>query len=243
VQVRMAGATDIGRVRKNNQDSIFYDEAQGLGIVADGIGGRKGGEIASSMVVNGLRKAFNAADTIRHNEITPFLVNQIDRTNMSVVERGRRELEIQGMGTTLNCVVFNGGKIHVAHVGDSRTYLYYKKHIYQLTLDHSVGNFLERGWLPRSAVSAGAKEEALVRAIGLTDRCDVDLYEMKLKVGQVFVTCSDGLSGMISDRQLAKLITENISNLEDMPKILIDAANKAGGRDNITVLVSQVTGE
>ena len=66
---------------------------------------------------------------------------------------------------------------------------------------------------------------------------------MKLKVGQVFVTCSDGLSGMISDRQLAKLITENISNLEDMPKILIDAANKAGGRDNITVLVSQVTGE
>ncbi len=243
MQVRMAGATDIGRVRKNNQDSIFYDESLGLGIVADGIGGRKGGEIASSMVVNGLRKAFSAADSIRHSELTPFLVNQIDRTNLSVVERGMRETEIQGMGTTLNCVVFNSGKVHIAHVGDSRTYLYYKKHIYQLTLDHSVGNFLERGWLPRSAVSSGAKECALVRAIGLTERCEVDLYEMKLKPGQVFITCSDGLSGMISDRQLAKLITENIGALETLPKILIDAANKAGGRDNITVLISQVTEE
>lgn len=243
MRVRMTGATDIGRRRKNNQDSIFYDEVQGLGIVADGIGGRKGGEVASSMVVNGLRKAFQAADNIKKEEISSFLVNQIDRANLSVVERGRREAEVHGMGTTLNCIVFNNGKIHIAHVGDSRTYLYYKKHVYQLTLDHSVGNFLERGWLPKSAVAPGAKEGALVRAIGLTDRCDVDLYEMKLKPGQLFITCSDGLSGMISDRQMAKLISEHIGDWHNLSKVLIDAANAAGGRDNITVVLSQVTEE
>jgi protein phosphatase len=239
----MVGATDIGRRRKNNQDSLFFDESQGLGIVADGIGGRKGGEIASSMAVNGIRKAFAAADVIKHEEITPFMVSQVDKTNMSIVERGRKEVEIAGMGTTLNCLVFVGGKMHLAHVGDSRTYLYYKKHIYLLTLDHCVGNFLERGWLPKSAVQPGAKEEALVRAIGLTERCDVDMYEMRLQPGQIFLTCSDGLSGMVSDRHVAKLITENLNNFENLPQILIDSANAAGGRDNITVLLSRVVGE
>lgn len=153
----MIGATDVGRRRKSNQDSLYYDEPAGFGIVADGIGGRSGGEIASSMAVNGLRKAFLNSERIRHEEITPFLVNAVDRMNLEIVERGRRETEIQGMGTTLNCLMFVGDKLHIAHVGDSRTYLYYKKHLYQLTLDHSVGNFLERGWLPKSAVAPGEK--------------------------------------------------------------------------------------
>lgn len=238
----MIGATDVGRRRKSNQDSLYYDEPAGFGIVADGIGGRNGGDIASSMAVNGLRKAFMNTERIRHEEVTPFLVSSVDKTNMDILERGRREQEIAGMGTTLNCVMFVGEKLHLAHVGDSRTYLYYKKHLFQLTLDHSVGNFLERGWLPKSAVQPGAKDGALVRAMGLGERCDVDIYEMQLKPGQLFVTCSDGLSGMLEDRKVAQLITENLDQFEKLPKILIDAANAAGGRDNITVLLSHVRG-
>jgi serine/threonine protein phosphatase PrpC len=238
----MVGATDVGRRRKSNQDSLFYDEPAGFGIVADGIGGRNGGEVASSMAVNGLRKAFMNTDRIRHEEINPFLVNAVDKANGEILERGRREEEVNGMGTTLNCLMFVGEKLHLAHVGDSRTYLYYKKHIFQLTLDHSVGNFLERGWLPKSAVQPGAKEGALVRAMGLSDRCDVDMCEMKLKPGQLFLTCSDGLSGMIDDRKIAQLITEHLDQFETLPKVLIDAANAAGGRDNITVLLSLVRG-
>lgn len=238
----MAGSTDVGRRRKNNQDSLYYDETSGFGVVADGIGGRNGGEIASSMAVNGLRKAFLNTDRIRHEEITPFLVSSVDKMNLEILERGRRETEIQGMGTTLNCLMFVEGKLHLAHVGDSRTYLYYKKHIFQLTLDHSVGNFLERGWLPKSSVQSGAKDGALVRAVGLQERCEVDVLEIKLKPGQLYITCSDGLSGMIDDRRISQLIDQNIEQLDKLPKVLIDAANAAGGKDNITVLCSLVVG-
>jgi protein phosphatase len=146
------------------------------------------------------------------------------------------------MGTTLNCLMFVGDKLHLAHVGDSRTYLYYKKHLFQLTLDHNVAVFLERGWLPKSAVQPGAKDGALVRAMGLADHCDVDIYEIPLKPGQVFLTCSDGLSGMVDDRRIAQLITENLDQFDMLPKVLIDAANAAGGKDNITVLLSHVRG-
>jgi len=242
VQVRMIGATDVGRRRKSNQDSLYYDELSNFGIVADGIGGRKGGEIASSLAVNGLRKAFMNSDRIRHEEVGPFLVSAVDKMNSEILERGRKEQEILGMGTTLNCLMFVGEKLHIAHVGDSRTYLYYKKHLFQLTLDHSVGNFLERGWLPKSAVQPGAKEGALVRALGLGERIDVDIYEIALKPGQLFLTCSDGLTGMVEDRRIAQIITENLDQFESLPKLLIDAANAAGGRDNITVLLSHVRG-
>jgi protein phosphatase len=238
----MIGATDVGRRRKSNQDSLYYDELSNFGIVADGIGGRKGGEIASSLAVNGLRKAFMNSDRIRHEEVGPFLVSAVDKMNSEILERGRKEQEILGMGTTLNCLMFVGEKLHIAHVGDSRTYLYYKKHLFQLTLDHSVGNFLERGWLPKSAVQPGAKEGALVRALGLGERIDVDIYEIALKPGQLFLTCSDGLTGMVEDRRIAQIITENLDQFESLPKLLIDAANAAGGRDNITVLLSHVRG-
>lgn len=242
VQVKMVGATDIGRRRKTNQDSLFYDEPAGFGIVADGIGGRSGGEIASSMVVDGLRQAFLNSDKIRHEEIGPFLASAIDRMNSEILERGRRDADLTGMGTTLNSLMFVGDKLHLAHVGDSRTYLYFKKSLFQLTLDHSVGNFLQRGWLPRSAIQAGAKEGALVRAIGLSDRCEFDVYEVPLKPMQVFLTCSDGLTSMVEDRKIAQLISEHIDQLEKLPKVLIDAANAAGGKDNITVLISMVKG-
>lgn len=240
MQVRMIGATDVGRRRKSNQDSLYYDEPAGFGIVADGIGGRSGGEIASSMAVNGLRKAFLTSERIRHEEVAPFLISAIDAMNVEILERGRNDPEITGMGTTLNCLMFVGEKLHLAHVGDSRTYMYYKKHLFQLTLDHSVGNFLQRGWLSKSAVSAGAKEGALVRAMGLTDRCDVDIYDVPLKQGQLFITCSDGLSGMIEDRRISQIVADNFDHFEKLPRLLIDAANQAGGKDNTTVLISLV---
>lgn len=238
----MVGGTDVGRRRKNNQDSLYFDEAQGFGIVADGIGGRNGGEIASAMAVNGLRKTFLATESIRYEEIPPFLITSVDKVNAEILDRGRKEPEITGMGTTLNCLMFTGGKLHIAHVGDSRTYMVYKKHIFQLTFDHSVGNFLAKGWLPKTAVQPGAKEGALVRALGLGDRCDVDIYEVETKPGQVFITCSDGLSGMIEDRAIAKIVTEGLDDFANLPQKLIDAANAGGGKDNITVICSLVRG-
>src|SRR5258708_3957849 len=112
----MVGGTHVGKVRKNNQDSIFFDEPQGIGIVADGIGGRRGGEVASSMVVEGLKRVFLETDRIRHEEINPFLFSAIDKVNGDLIEKGQQDPTVTGMGTTLNCLMFVGDKLHLAHV-------------------------------------------------------------------------------------------------------------------------------
>ena len=242
MRVRMAGATDIGRKRKGNQDSIFFDESLGLGVVADGIGGRKGGEIASSIAVNSMKKAFQGVEMIRHGEVNSFLVTAIDGLNNEILTRGQIEPEIAGMGTTMNCMAFVGDRLHLAHIGDSRTYLIQDGQIFQLTIDHNVGTFAARGWLKSGQVLPGARDEALVKALGLGPQCEADIYEMPLKPGQLFITCSDGLSGMISDQDIASIVRKNAQNLDALPGLLIAAANAAGGRDNITVLVTEVRG-
>ena len=242
MRIRMAGATDIGRRRKGNQDSIFYDETRGLGIVADGIGGRKGGDIASSLAVSSLKKSFYAVESIRYGEINSFLIDAIDDANANILARGELEPEIAGMGTTLNCLAFVGNRLHLGHIGDSRSYLYQDGNIFQLTIDHNVENFSDRGWLRPGQINPAAKKEALVKALGLGGVCEPDIYEMEVKVGQVFISCSDGLSGMVPDAEIARIIRKNLSNFESLPGLLIAAANAGGGVDNITVLVSEVRG-
>jgi protein phosphatase len=242
MRIRMAGMTDVGRKRKSNQDSIFFDEAQGLGVVADGIGGRKGGEIASSIAVDSMKKAFQSVEMIRHGEVNGFLVSAIDLLNGDILARGQFEPEIAGMGTTINCLAFVGDRLHLAHIGDSRTYLYQDGQIFQMTIDHNVGTFAARGWLRPHQVTAGAKDEALVKALGLGPVCEADIYEMQVKPGQLFITCSDGLSGMVADNDIAAIVRKNQSKLEELPSLLIAAANAAGGRDNITVLITEIRG-
>jgi protein phosphatase len=240
MQIRMAGASDIGRVRKNNQDSFYYDAAHGLAIVADGIGGRKGGEIASKMAVEGMRDAYLQTEMLRHEEITPFIGTAVDKVNLSIVEAGEKDLDIKGMGTTMNFLLFVSDRVYVAHVGDSRTYLYYQDHLWQLTLDHNIETFVARGWMNRDQIVPGTRDAALVRSMGLTTRCEVDIYDLKLRTGEIFITCSDGLSGMVDDKKILQIVRENSDNITRLPKILIDEANRNGGKDNVTVVVSQV---
>lgn len=134
----MFGATDMGRVRKNNQDSLFFNAELGLLIVADGIGGRKGGEIASSTAVTGIKEAYLNCDSLRHEEVEPFLIKTIDRVNKDIINKGLSTPALEGMATTLNCILFVGEKAFICHMGDSRTYLYFKGNLWQLTLDHNI---------------------------------------------------------------------------------------------------------
>lgn len=242
MRIRMAGATDVGRKRKSNQDSIFFDEVHGIGIVADGIGGRRGGEIASSIAVDSIRKAFQSVEMIRHGEVNSFLVSAIDTLNADILARGQVEPEFAGMGTTVNCLAFVGDRLHLAHIGDSRTYLYQSGQIFQLTIDHNVGTYAARGLLKTHTMLQGAKDEALVKALGLSLNCEADIYEMQVQPGQIFITCSDGLSGMVSDHDIATIVRNHHSKFADLPRLLISAANAAGGRDNITVLVTEIRG-
>lgn len=246
MQIRMAGFTDVGRRRKTNQDSLFFDEGHGIAVVADGIGGRKGGEIASTLVVEGMRDAFLRSDMIRHDEITPFLASAVDSVNSNVFGFGRVNAGYEGLGSTMECLFFSGDMAYVAHVGDSRTYLYEQGHLFQLTVDHNVETFVERGLVHRDSLSdPKVRGAALVKAVGLAARCEMDICKIKRRPGQIFLSCSDGLSAMVSDRDIARQLSALATNnspdaLQDVARKLLDSANEAGGRDNITVLLARV---
>ncbi len=239
MKLEIFGATDLGRVRKSNQDSFFCSSSQGIAVVADGIGGRKGGEVASRMAVEGMKKAIVECESLRHEEINPFLMNSIDRVNSEIINAGTNN-GTPGMGTTLECLMFVGDKVHIAHVGDSRTYLFHKNHLWQLTIDHNLKTFVDRGWMVRSEISSKMKEEALVKSLGLTQRCEIDVYNKTLQEGEIYITCSDGLTSMVDNRKISTIIREQQANPERLPRLLIDEANAEGGRDNITVVVTRV---
>ena len=163
------GLTDIGRSRKNNQDSIYVSSEDGLVVVADGIGGRKGGEIASQIAVKGLKKAYRESEKLQPDEVSPFLIKSIDKINQNIINHGQKHPEVEGLATTLNCLVFVKGRAYISHLGDSRTYLYYRDNMWQLTFDHNIENYVERGWLPDETLMNNPKSGALVRALGLAE--------------------------------------------------------------------------
>ena len=240
MRVLMAGATNKGRTRKTNQDSIFYDEVLGVGIVADGIGGRKGGEIASSMAVTNMRNVIRNSKRIKRDEARPLLISGVDRANLAIIARGEHDPTLAGMGTTLECLLFLQNQIFLAHIGDSRTYLYYRANQWQITLDHNVQNFLERGWIKAGNLPQEWKGQALVRALGLSNHCEVDVYQKRLRLGELYITASDGLFDMVSDHEICHLVKGYQDDIKKIPEILINEANRKGGRDNITVLICKV---
>lgn len=243
MQIRMAGVTHVGRRRKSNQDSLFFDEGHGIGVVADGIGGRRGGDIASTLVVEGIRDVFMSAEMIIHDEVVTFLTSAVDKVNSSVFGYGIANPDYAGLGSTMECIFFSGDNVYIAHVGDSRTYLYQDGSLFQLTIDHNVQNFVERGLVPRESLNdPSVRGAALVKAVGLQNRCEIDVCQIRRRPGQVYLSCSDGLTSMIPDQSVVKILDKYGSDLDVAATKLQDAANEAGGKDNITVLLAKVEG-
>jgi PPM family protein phosphatase len=240
MQIKMAGLTDIGRLRKGNQDSIFFDQDARLGIVADGIGGRKGGEIASSTVVETLKSAILAKPELAEEEVAAFLRTHVDKANQRLLLKGEENELVRGLGTTLNCLYFTKKKVYIAHIGDSRTYLYSDGQLWQLTIDHNIETYVRRGWMHPQQIQKGTKQEALVRSMGLSGKCEVDLYTKACQVGEIYLTCSDGLSGMLDDAKLLDMVQKYEKAVDKLPRALVNEANLAGGRDNISVVISQI---
>ncbi len=240
MRLRMIGDSHVGKRRKINQDSIFYDAKLGLGVVCDGIGGRAAGDKASSLVVDFLQHSYRQSTKIAQTDTIPYLIDSINQANLTLLDRSKADESLMGMGTTVNCLAFRGDKLFLGHVGDSRTYLYYRGQLFQLTMDHSVEEFSKRGWLSQAVLNRNPKKDALVRAIGLFQNLDVDVIEIRLREKFIFLTCSDGLSGMVTDKRILDLMRKHETELEKLPEILIKEANRMGGDDNITVLLSQV---
>ena len=222
--------SDLGRQRQGNEDNLFVRAP--LFVVADGMGGAQAGEVASEIAVRqfegGLPDGRDPGEA---------LVELIQAANARIHDEARADAQRAGMGTTLTAAYVAGDTVVVAHVGDSRCYLLRDGDLIRLTRDHSlVGELVARGKLTEAQAEAHPQRSVITRALGAGADVEVDLEAFPARAGDLFLVCSDGLTGMVHEPQLKPLLQRS-GSLEQIGRSLIAAANEAGGRDNITVIL------
>ena len=224
--------TDVGRVRSANEDSFVLDDAAGVFAVADGMGGHQAGEVASATAIDALRSGLQEGRA---------LDDVIVSANTAVVSRASADPALRGMGTTLTAAVLDDGPVLViGHVGDSRAYLLRAGEFAQLTVDHSVvAELIAAGQLTEAEAEIDPRRAMITRALGIDVDVEVDLIPVTLVVGDRFLICSDGLTTMLRDDAVADVLRTETDRVRAATE-LVDAANEAGGVDNITVLLLDV---
>jgi serine/threonine protein phosphatase PrpC len=250
-RVRFSGDTNVGMKRDHNEDAFYLPVNERLAIVADGMGGHASGEVASRMAIDAIVGYFR--DTETEQELTwPFKVDRghghdinrlacaIKLANQQIFEEAERKSDCHGMGTTVVSALFLDDVLIVGHVGDSRLYRIRDGGIEQLTEDHSLLNdYVRMKRLSESEIASFPHKNVIVRALGMKSSIEVDLLTEHPRLGDLYVLCSDGLSGMVSDADIAALATEE-GDLDKLCDRLIASANANGGIDNITVVCARL---
>lgn len=240
----MAALTHKGLVRDHNEDSLFYDVRQRVMLVCDGMGGHSGGHIASELavqvVVNALRN-IKAKDWKEEDRVIETMKNAVFGANDHILSRARVDTSLFDMGTTIVALAFMDDRVITANVGDSRIYrICAKGTIEQVSEDHSlVAERIRAGDLDPEAPEAKMLSNILTRALGM-DRVTVDISVEGLVPGDTYLLCSDGLSDLVEDHEMAELVM-NSGDLQSACVRLIDLANSRGGHDNITVALANVS--
>ncbi len=227
MRIVAAAATDIGHVRELNEDSFLVHDP--LFAIADGMGGHRGGEVASNLAVETLQKLFDhgAADL-------PALLQEANR---AVFEKSLRDRRVAGMGTTLTAVLLEGGRLRLGHVGDSRAYLIRDGELRLLTEDHTlVHEMVARGEITEAEAEVHPHRAILTRALGVDMSVEVDEGELVVRPGDRILLCTDGLTGMIGEPRIREVLTAS-TDPEAAARALVGAAVDAGGVDNVTVVV------
>jgi PPM family protein phosphatase len=238
IELRAAGVTDAGRVRSANQDR-FLIVADRLYVVADGMGGHRGGEVAAQMTVEALGTNPEAIQS------TSDLVTRLEQTNQAVLDRSNEDPELRGMGTTVTAVALfkpsaKNPVVSVINVGDSRTYRMRAGELEQLTEDHSVvAELMRTGRLSPEEARGHRQRSVLTRAVGVEPTLDADALEVLVNQGDRFLLCSDGLYSEVTDLRIAAVLRQ-LGDPHDASKELVRLALQNGGRDNITVLIIDV---
>jgi len=237
------GNTHVGRVRSSNQDAYLCDEAGQVFIVADGMGGHAGGEIASKLAVTAIEwfirsnKDISLQEELAHPDarISSMLADAINHASTKIYERALEEPGLKGMGTTATVVKIVDDWAYCSHVGDSRLYLIRSGFIYQLTNDHSlVSEQVRAGILTKDEAELHHLRNVITRSVGYQEEEDVDPTSLHLENNDLLLLCSDGLHGKITDKELSLHTTEGGPQVVDK---LIALANERGGEDNITVVI------
>jgi protein phosphatase len=237
------GMSDVGKIRKNNEDSFYiqvYDNDHVIGVVADGMGGHKGGKKASSIAVKVISEYVEALlpDMLSFTErkLKQALIKAVKSANKAIYDDAVNSTELSGMGTTAVVCYISGGKLYALNAGDSRLYIINDK-ITQVTKDHSfVGELVELGVISEQQAQHHPQKNIITRALGTEPEIDVDIYTEKLNDGDTILLCTDGLTNMLSDKKIIELVNSD-SDISVVTKALIDEAKKSGGNDNITAVV------
>ena len=241
-----AGQSDIGRKRKTNQDAIFCQGGLTYFLVADGMGGHNGGDIASAIATASFEHYLEEQKKAKRQDDPNILVEAFKEANREIFNKSQLSPELHGMGTTMVGFFFIKSTVYVGNVGDSRAYLFSKDKLYQLTRDHSlVQEKLNLGMYNRDQAQADPKKNVLVRTIGFEPEVEVDVFTYKVSRYDLLLLCSDGLHGKVSDRDIHYIISKNIQDpkttteaqLENCVSDLIANANANGGQDNISVVI------
>ena len=242
MRVKSYSVTDIGRQRQLNQDYVFTSEVpmgslSNLFVVADGMGGHKAGEYASKCAVETIVEDINTYQDIG---IIKSLTMAIQHANAKIRQVANSDINYQGMGTTLVTATYSDDTLYVGNVGDSRLYVI-GDGIRQITTDHSlVEEMIRMGGLDREKARTHPDKNIITRAIGVVEVVDVDFFEVEdLKEGDIILMCSDGLSNMLTDHEIAEIVNAR-GTLEEKADKLVAAANQNGGKDNIAVILIEM---
>jgi len=250
-KIRSVGATDVGRVREHNEDTIGVDSDIGLLVLADGMGGYNAGEVASGIAVKTImslvKEAMERQDmTVPDSETglsRPSIVlrDAIARANKIIYQTAKTQPQCEGMGTTVVACLFSDNKVSIAHVGDSRLYRLRANRFEQMTMDHSLlQELVDRGFYSQAEAQRATNKNYVTRALGVEPGVDVEIHEQPALKGDFYVLCSDGLSDMVEDEDIHLTISTFSASLETVAKQLIQLSNDNGGRDNVSIILAQI---
>lgn len=238
--------SDIGKRRKSNQDytaTFTNQKNQLLALLADGMGGHQAGDIASRQAVEEIGIAWEATTIDDSEKAVQWFLQHIQQTNQRIFEKGQSQPTLSGMGTTLEVVTLLDNHLALAHVGDSRIYLFREQRLIALTEDHSLVNaLLKSGEITQEMAENHPRKNIITRSLGMPGSLEVDVAIHKIEDHDQLLLCSDGLTNMVSEPKITQILLEAAS-LQDASQRLIDEANAKGGLDNITVLLIDVGGK
>jgi PPM family protein phosphatase len=248
MEIKAYGLTHVGRQRQHNEDSYLVADEAKLFLVADGMGGHAAGEIASRIAVDSISEfilhtkeddgTWPHAYDEHFKRSTNRLMAAVRLANTRVLEAMRKDARLRGMGTTVVACLADGETMSVAHVGDSRAYMIRNNQLQRITNDHSwVFEQVQAGMLTEAEAEKHPLRNVITRALGGALQVTPDASEIEVKEGDLFLLCSDGLTGMVPEEEILKLVTQSNGDLEKACQKLIEEANERGGLDNVTAIL------
>lgn len=251
-KLEVANISDVGCIRPHNEDSTASNEALGILVLADGMGGYKAGEVASAIavtniyndVISGLQNSTTtgideASGLDRHSILIRDAVNS---ANSSIYKTAQEDEQCHGMGTTIVTAIVYNDRISIANVGDSRLYRLRADDFKQITKDHSlVQELIDRGLFSPEEAEKNVPKNLVTRALGLDSKVEVDIIEDQIAVDDIYLLCSDGLTDMVKDEEIHLTLSKYSANLAHAADKLVEIAKKYGGKDNISVILSRIS--